>query len=134
MNKPLTRAEVAPETTWDLADLFATRGAWLAELAAVERSVESVVQHEGRLAAGPAVLLACLGARDELLARLDPSGFDITARPQPRLKRPAPSSAALPARPARRSEILFVFCDHCITGCRTRPGNVQAHPRLAPAR
>ena len=68
---PLTRAEVAPETTWDLADLFVTRDAWLAELAAVERSVQSVVQHQGRLATGPAVLLACLDARDDLLARLD---------------------------------------------------------------
>ncbi|MEO7056446.1 MAG: oligoendopeptidase F [Caldimonas sp.] len=71
MNKPLTRAEVAPETTWDLADLFATREAWLAELAAIERSIQTVVQHEGRLAAGPAVLLACLDARDDLQARLD---------------------------------------------------------------
>ena len=71
MNKPLTRAEVAPETTWDLADLFATRDAWLAELAAVERSVQSVVRHQGRLATGPAVLLACLDARDDLLSRLD---------------------------------------------------------------
>src|SRR5450432_1068992 len=71
MNKPLTRTEVAPETTWDLTDLFATRDAWLAELGAVERSVASVVQHQGKLAAGPAVLLACLDARDELLARLD---------------------------------------------------------------
>lgn len=74
MNKPLTRAEVAPETTWDLADLFATRDAWLAELDAVERSVPSVVQHQGRLAEGPTVLLACLDARDELLARLDRVG------------------------------------------------------------
>ena len=74
MNKPLTRAEVAPETTWDLTDLFATRDAWLAELAAVERSVPSVVQHQGRLATGPAVLLACLDARDDLLARLDRVG------------------------------------------------------------
>jgi oligoendopeptidase F len=71
MNKPLTRAEVAPETTWDLADLFATRDAWRAELDAVERAVASVVEHQGRLAAGPAVLLACLDARDALLARLD---------------------------------------------------------------
>ena len=71
MNKPLTRAEVAPETTWDLADLFATRDAWLAELDAVERSVASVVRHQGRLAAGPAALLACLDARDDVLARLD---------------------------------------------------------------
>jgi oligoendopeptidase F len=71
MNKPLTRSEVAIETTWNLADLFATRDQWLAELAAVEGSLESVVRHQGRLAAGPAVLLACLDARDALLARLD---------------------------------------------------------------
>jgi len=71
MNKPLTRAEVAPETTWDLADLFATRDAWLAALGAVEHSVTSVVQHRGRLADAPAVLLACLDARDDLLAALD---------------------------------------------------------------
>ena len=71
MNKPLTRAEVAPETTWNLADIFATREAWLAELAVVEASVASVVQYQGRLASGPAVLLACLDARDQLLARLD---------------------------------------------------------------
>ena len=71
MNKPLTRSEVAPETTWDLADLFATRDAWLAELAAIERSVPGVVGYQGRLADGAAVLLACLDARDELGARLD---------------------------------------------------------------
>jgi oligoendopeptidase F len=71
MNKPLTRSEVAIDTTWNLADLFATRDEWLAELAAVERSLESVVRYQGRLAAGPVVLLACLDARDALLARLD---------------------------------------------------------------
>ena len=71
MNKPLTRAEVAPETTWDLADLFATREAWLAELAAIEQALPTVLRHEGKLAAGPSVLLACLDARDELCARLD---------------------------------------------------------------
>ncbi|HSC62003.1 MAG TPA: oligoendopeptidase F [Caldimonas sp.] len=74
MNKPLTRAEVAIETTWNLADLFATRDAWLAELAAVERSVETVVRHQGRLGDGPGELLACLEARDALLARLDRVG------------------------------------------------------------
>ena len=77
MNKPLTRSEVAVETTWNLADLFATRDAWLAELAAVERSVESVVRYQGRLAEGAGVLLACLDERDDLLAtaRWDNSAF-----------------------------------------------------------
>ena len=71
MNKPLTRAEVAPETTWNLADLFATRDAWLAELADVERSVAKVVRYEGQLATSPAALLACLDARDEVMVALD---------------------------------------------------------------
>src|SRR6185436_3153112 len=71
MDKPLTRSEVAVETTWDLADLFVTRDAWVEELSAVERAVESVVRYQDRLAAGPAVLLACLDARDALLARLE---------------------------------------------------------------
>ena len=74
MNKPLARAEVAPETTWDLTDLFATREAWLAALAAVERSVQSVTRYQGRLATGPTVLLACLDARDDVLAALDRVG------------------------------------------------------------
>ena len=71
MNKPLTRSEVAIDTTWNLADLFATRDEWLAELAAVERSIKSVVRYQGRLVEGPALLLACLDARDALLARLE---------------------------------------------------------------
>jgi len=70
MNKPLTRSEVAIETTWNLADLFAMRDAWLAELAAVERSLDSVVRYQGQLATGATALLACLDARDALLARL----------------------------------------------------------------
>ena len=71
MNKPLTRAEVKPETTWDLTDLFATRDAWLVELDAVAHSVNSVVQYQGRLVTGHAVLIACLDAREELLTRLE---------------------------------------------------------------
>ena len=71
MNKLLTRAEVAPEATWDLAELFATRDGWLTELGVVERFVDGVVQYRGRLATSPAVLLACLDARDDLLGRLD---------------------------------------------------------------
>lgn len=68
--KPLTRAEVAPDTTWNLADLFATSDAWRVELAAIEESVSTVTRHRGKLAEGVSALLACLGARDALLARL----------------------------------------------------------------
>jgi oligoendopeptidase F len=70
MNKPLPRSEVDAETTWNLDDLFAARDEWLTELTAIERSVDTVVRHRGRLAGGPAVLVACLDARDALLARL----------------------------------------------------------------
>lgn len=70
MNKPLTRAEVAPEQTWNLDDLFATRDAWLAELAAIEQALETVTAHQGRLGEGASRLLACLDARDALMARM----------------------------------------------------------------
>jgi oligoendopeptidase F len=70
MNKPLTRAEVAPEQTWNLDDLFATRDAWLAELAAIEQALETVTVHQGRLGEGAGTLLACLDARDSLMARM----------------------------------------------------------------
>ena len=111
MNKPLTRAEVAPETTWDLADLFATREAWLAALAAVERSVASVTQHQGRLATGPTVLLACLDARDDVLAALDRAGAFAGLRQSEDGSNPAhqadsSTAAALDARV--RAALTFV--------------------------
>jgi oligoendopeptidase F len=70
MNKPVTRAEVAIDSTWNLDDLFASREAWLAEFTDIERSVDTVVRHQGKLGEGAANLLACLDARDALLARL----------------------------------------------------------------
>jgi oligoendopeptidase F len=71
MNKPLTRSEVDPETTWDLADLFATRDAWLAALGEVESAVPSVAHFQGRLGEGAGVLLACLDAREALQVALE---------------------------------------------------------------
>jgi len=68
--KPLSRAEVAPDATWNLADLFATQENWRAELAAIEEAVTTVTRHQGNLGEGAGTLLACLGARDALLARL----------------------------------------------------------------
>ncbi|MCG2595751.1 oligoendopeptidase F [Ramlibacter sp. XY19] len=70
MNQPLTRAQVEREATWNLDELFATREAWLAELDAIERSLDTVTRHRGQLGTGSHVLLACLDARDALLARL----------------------------------------------------------------
>ena len=68
--KPLSRAEVAADTTWNLADLFATHDTWRTELAAIEESVTTVTRHQGKLGEGAAALLACLGARDSMLSRL----------------------------------------------------------------
>src|SRR3954470_6329944 len=70
MNKPLTRAEVPVEATWNLDDLFPSQQAWSAELDAVAAAVETVTRHKGRLGTGAATLMACLDARDALLARV----------------------------------------------------------------
>jgi oligoendopeptidase F len=70
MQKLLTRADVEAEATWDLADLFATRGAWLNEVASIEDAIASVTAYRRRLDFGGAALMACLEARDALRARL----------------------------------------------------------------
>lgn len=80
MDKPLTRAEVAPDQTWNLDELFASRDAWLAELADIEQSLATVTAHEGRLGDGPDRLLACLDARDSLMARMQKAGIFASLR------------------------------------------------------
>ncbi|GAB2594671.1 oligoendopeptidase F [Ramlibacter solisilvae] len=66
----MTRAEVDPAQTWNLDDLFASREAWLAECEGIERALPTITGYQGRLGEGAAQLLACLDARDALLARL----------------------------------------------------------------
>jgi oligoendopeptidase F len=68
--QPARRAEVATDATWNLDDLFATNESWRAELAAIEAAIPTVTRHQGKLGDGPGSLLACLDARDALLARL----------------------------------------------------------------
>src|SRR5437763_10594525 len=70
MNAPARRAEVAIETTWNLQDLFASVDEWRTELDGIERSLDSVTKYQGKIADGAGTLLACLDARDKLLARL----------------------------------------------------------------
>lgn len=72
MSRPLTRAEVDPEQTWNLGDLFASEPAWLVEVESIAAAVETVARHQGRLHDSRS-LLACLDARDALWARLEPA-------------------------------------------------------------
>ncbi len=70
MNKPLTRDQVAPDLTWNLADLFPTEADWSTELDAILTATTTVARHQGHLGEHAATLLACLDARDGLMARL----------------------------------------------------------------
>ena len=70
MTKRLARVEVPVEETWNLNDLFPSGDAWAAELAAVEAATPGVTAFRGKLAEGPAVLLACLEAAEALEVRL----------------------------------------------------------------
>lgn len=74
MPKILTRAEVDPETTWNLTDLFETQEAWEQELTAVQEDISSVTKYEGRLGEGADMLLACLIAQEELQLRINRVG------------------------------------------------------------
>lgn len=68
-NQP-RRAEVAIEQTWNLADIYPSRAEWEAELTALADDLVSVTQYQGRIAAGPDALLACLQAQEEYDLRL----------------------------------------------------------------
>lgn len=112
MNKPLTRAEVAPEQTWNLDDLFATRDAWLAELAAIDQALETVTAHQGRLGEGAGRLLACLDARDALMARMQKASTFASLRNAEDGGDPArQSDLANAAGAAARVEAAMKFVD-----------------------
>ncbi|MHB0886725.1 MAG: oligoendopeptidase F [Bacillota bacterium] len=66
MQKRLTRAEVPVEETWNLSDLFPSVQAWEAGLASVDSNIANVTKYRGKLGDGPAVLLACLTALEDL--------------------------------------------------------------------
>jgi oligoendopeptidase F len=70
MQKRLTRAEVAQETTWDLSDLFATEAAWEAEFQGVDAAHQALAPYQGQLASSAGTLLACLNAVESMQARL----------------------------------------------------------------
>ncbi|MCU9613776.1 oligoendopeptidase F [Caldibacillus lycopersici] len=70
LTKTLSRSEVAVEQTWDLTDLFKTVADWKAELEAIQKDVQTVVQYKGHFTSNAKTLLACLQARDALRERV----------------------------------------------------------------
>ncbi len=70
MKKRLHRSEVPAHLTWNLDDIFPSTEAWEQELAAVAADLSTVTQYQGKFADGPAPLLDCLNAMEQLQARL----------------------------------------------------------------
>ncbi|WP_458126540.1 oligoendopeptidase F [Paenibacillus sp. Z3-2] len=70
MEKIRTRAEVNPEATWDLRDLFATDVEWEQELRSLPEAATEIETFKGRLGEGAGQLLACLVAREALQERI----------------------------------------------------------------
>ncbi|APO45425.1 oligoendopeptidase F [Paenibacillus xylanexedens] len=70
MEKIRTRAEVNPETTWDLRDLFVTDVEWEQELRSLPQAAAQIETFKGRLGEGTEQLLACLDAREALQERI----------------------------------------------------------------
>ena len=69
MTTRLTRAQVRPEETWNLADLFPSRQAWEAEGKGIEADLGRITQYKGRLSEGATTLRACMDALEEGMAR-----------------------------------------------------------------
>ncbi|MBX0327240.1 oligoendopeptidase F [Oscillochloris sp. ZM17-4] len=65
-----TRAEAAPEHTWDLSIIFPSVESWDAELAAVDALAQQFLAMQGTLGQGAGQLLAALRQRDEVSRRL----------------------------------------------------------------
>lgn len=70
MAKRLTRAEVPVEQTWNLTDIFPTKEAWEAEMAAIPELLGTITRFRGALGQGPKLLLDCLDAQEALQKRL----------------------------------------------------------------
>ncbi|MEK3707981.1 oligoendopeptidase F [Paenibacillus sp. FSL R7-0198] len=70
MEKIRTRAEVNPETTWDLKDLFVTDVEWEQELRSLPQAAAQIERFKGHLGEGAEQLLACLDAREALQERI----------------------------------------------------------------
>lgn len=68
------RSEVPAELTWDLTDLFASRGDWEKELQEIEQNLTEMKRYKGTLHKSAGNLLECLTNYEKLLHRLSLAG------------------------------------------------------------
>jgi len=66
----MTREQVPVAETWNLAGIYATSDEWAADMRRIDGDIAALSAYQGRLGEGAAVALACLGARDALIERL----------------------------------------------------------------
>lgn len=66
MSTVLTRAEIAPEQTWNAPSVFATPADWQAAAQSLQASIPTLQRFAGHLADDPQTLLAALTAQEEL--------------------------------------------------------------------
>lgn len=72
MSKILKRSEVPVENTWNLADMFESDEAWLAEYEALKALPAKLTEFAGKLGESAATLLAYFRLEDEIELRLTP--------------------------------------------------------------
>jgi len=78
IEKRLMRDEVPVESTWNLADLFESKEAWEAELAAIEKQLSEFSSFKGELQNGASILLECLLLQEQLYIRLGKAGTYVS--------------------------------------------------------
>ena len=72
MSKILKRSEVPVENTWNLADMFVSDDAWMAEYESLKEVPAKVAAYQGRLAESAKTLLEYFKLEDEIELRLTP--------------------------------------------------------------
>ncbi len=70
MKERKRRDQVEPQSTWNLADLYAGDEAWEAEMTGIVESLPSMERFKGKLHEGAGLLLKCLEAKESLHIRL----------------------------------------------------------------
>ncbi|MCM3270223.1 oligoendopeptidase F [Paenibacillus elgii] len=70
MKERKRRDQVEPQSTWNLADLYAGDAAWEAEMTGIAEALPSMKRFQGKLREGAGLLLECLEAQEALHVRL----------------------------------------------------------------